>query len=138
MCIRDRPLDLSKDVRNNPDADASAALQKEFESKKGALQWVIGTRGDVSFRGSRHASASKAPTNRDAVELTKTIEFVKSTSHKRRFFPKLEPPLAIHTYCDSSYANLPDGRTQGGYIVTVEGTTLGRACTVEVLSLIHI
>ena len=66
--------------------------------------------------------------------MTKTIEFVKSTSDKRRFLPKLEPPLAIHTYCDSSYANLPDGRTQGGYIATVEGATLGRACTVEVHS----
>ena len=126
-----KPLVLDKAARNNPDEQCTSALQKEFESKKGALQWVIGTRGDVAFRGSRHASASKHPLNRDAVELSKTIDFVKETSYKRRFLPTMVPPLRTVTYCDSSHANLPDGRTQGGYVASVEGVELGCAAAIE-------
>ena len=32
-------------------------------------------------------------------------------------FGKLQPPIHLLSYCDASYGNLPDGSSQGGYII---------------------
>ena len=123
-----------KELRSKRHLPATDEMKEEFQSKKGVLQWVKICRGTEAFRVSRHSSALPTLTYGDCEQLDNTIRYVLQTQDKRRWYPKLKGPLKTISYCDASYGNLPDGKSQGGHIVTYEGAEPGKANVVELTS----
>ena len=90
----------------------------EYRSKLGQLNWLsIISRLDVSM-STRYATAlATHATIKDAIFVNKIIKQAKSTQYKIKF-PSFDlNTLKLVTYTDASYNNLPDGGSQGGYIV---------------------
>lgn len=90
---------------------------KEYRRLCGRLNWVsTQTRPDIAFDVAMISANVNAPTMKHLKLANKVIRKVKSTSVEI-VFCKLQDPLHLSVYCDASYANLPNGGSQGGQIV---------------------
>ena len=93
--------------------------RKEIKSKCGKLLWVSNnTRPDMAFEVSRLCSIGKSGTVSDILTLNKAIRLLKQDEVFIKF-PKLCDPKtwSLCVFSDSSFANLPEGFSQGGYIL---------------------
>jgi transposase InsO family protein len=92
---------------------------KQYRRLCGRLNWIsTQTRPDIAFDVAMISANVNAPTMKHLKMANKTIRKVKSTSFEI-VFCKLQDPIHLFVYCDASYANLPNGGSQGGQIVFV-------------------
>ena len=90
---------------------------KQYRRICGSLNWAsTQTRPDISFDVAMISANVNAPTVKHMKMANKIIRNVKSTSYEISFC-KLQNPLHLSVYCDASYANLPNGGSQGGQIL---------------------
>ena len=97
----------------------SPAEASSFRKLVGMLNWVASqTRPDLSFDVCRLSSCMANPTVADILKANKVLGKVKQ-SPLRLVFPKLEnlSESNVIVYTDASLANLPNGKSVGGYIV---------------------
>lgn len=94
-------------------------LVTEFRSGIGSLQWLAGTtRGDlsayVSLLQKKHDELKVA----DLLQVNQVLRYVKATAtaHFRVFPVNLESCMFV-AYGDSGFANAPQNKSQGGYVV---------------------
>ena len=94
-------------------------LVTEFRSGIGSLQWLAGTtRGDlsayVSLLQKKHDELKVA----DLIQVNQVLRYVKATAtaHFRVFPVNLESCMFV-AYGDSGFANAPQNKSQGGYVV---------------------
>ena len=95
--------------------------QKEITSLRGALgkiNWVVGmSRPEIRYHVCDSSTRVKNPTIVDIFTINKVIKFIKSTpSHITIPVMNLES-LQLLLYSGASFNNLPEGGSQGGYIV---------------------
>ena len=97
----------------------------------GQLNWLSGiTRPEISFTVSEISSRISSATVADILTVNKTIKFVKS-SPGYITIPKLDmSSLAIAAYSDSSFNNLPNGNSQGAFVVFLTDTH-NKSCPVS-------
>lgn len=89
----------------------------------GQLLWVTSqTRPDVSFEGCILSNYGKSGTVKSLVEANKAIKCLKS-KEVQLVFPGLGNPdqLKVVAYGDGSHNSLPNGDSQGGHIVFIQG-----------------
>ena len=85
----------------------------------GQLLWLANnTRPDLSYETCQLCNVGKSAVVGDLGRINKLIKRAKQESVKTRY-PSLGDPKdwIVVVYCDSSFANLPDGASQGGFIV---------------------
>ena len=90
--------------------------QREFRGMVGQLNWIA-SRTDpmIAFDVCQLSTKLSQATVADYRYASKVIQ--KASTGNTLHFCALEPPLFLLAYSDASYANLPDGGSQGGYIV---------------------
>ena len=88
-----------------------------FRSLVGQLNWLATqSRPDLSFDVCRLSTKLQAPIVQDVIDANKTLKKANSVKLQLRY-KQLKRPLRLLAFCDASYANLPGGASQGGYIV---------------------
>ena len=94
-------------------------LIKDFRHMIGQLQWVAGqTRPDMSFVSNASSSNLKTADIERFKHVAKSIRKLKFTdSVSLKFKPLNANELSLHVYSDASFQNLPDGSSQGGFII---------------------
>ena len=95
--------------------------RKEVKRVCGQLLWVSNnTRPEVSYETSTLCNAGKTATVMDLLRLNKLINKVKQEKGAIKY-PNLGNPdkWSLAVFSDSSFANLPDGSSQGGYLVFI-------------------
>jgi len=90
--------------------------QRDFRGMVGQLNWVA-SRTDpiIAFDVCQLSTKLSQATVEDyhyAIKVTK-----KALNGSTLHYCSLEPPVFLLAYSDASYANLPDGSSQGGYVV---------------------
>jgi hypothetical protein len=114
------PLDLDEVLDD--------AGQTVLRGKTGETLWVgTSCRADVAAKVSMVAGWLGKGRVRELVQINKLIEHLKKTRFRMRF-PKLGRNLALEVYNDSAFGNLPDGGSQGGFIILVRDTVSGLFC----------
>ena len=83
----------------------------------GQLNWLASqTRPDLSFDVCHLSTKLNEATIKDATYANKVIKKANSQSVSLKF-SKLKYPIKLLAFCDASYANLPDGSSQGGTVI---------------------
>ena len=105
--------DPEEKLMNHPE------LVTEFRSGIGSLQWLAGTtRGDlssyVSLLQKKHDELKVA----DLIQVNQVLKYVKATATSYfRIFPVKLSNCFFVAYGDSGFANAPNNKSQGGYVV---------------------
>ena len=95
--------------------------QHNYRAICGQLNWIASqSRPDASFDVCQLSTKLNKATVRDLLCANKAMKKIKSNDIKLRF-NKLSSPLHLVAYCDASYANLPNGASQGGMILFLAG-----------------
>ena len=116
-------ISVSDERLQEKDSLLTKEERMEVKSKCGQLLWVAGnTRPDISFETSALCNPGKSAVVDDLLKVNKAILKVKQEKGVLRFMNIGSPDMwSLKVYCDSSHANLPDGSSQGGYIVLLSG-----------------
>ena len=104
--------------RGNKTKILSEKEKEPLRSAIGQLGWLGNqTRPDISSNICQLSSAYKNATMSDVIFANKTIKRVKSDKISLNF-PKLKlDEMKLEVHSDASFNNLPNGGSQGGYIV---------------------
>jgi len=94
-------------------------LVTEFRSGIGSLQWLAGTtRGDLSSYVSMLQKKHNELKVADLIEVNKVLKYTKATATSHiRIYPMVPEESFFVAYGDSGWANAPNGKSQGGYVV---------------------
>ena len=119
---------ISSQTRNETVDDPK--ILKSFRGLVGQLSWASGiTRPDGSFNACYLSSAQSRLTVKEISEANKAVRDLKNNQYQLRY-PKLElQSLKIVVHSDASYANLPNGSSQGGFVVFL-ADDLGRCAPI--------
>lgn len=107
----------SRQVHESLTSDEKLALR----SVCGQLLWIANnTRPDLCFETCQLCNLGKSAVVGDLLKLNKLVRRAKQENVSVKF-PNLSDPnkWIVTVYCDASYANLPDGSSQGGFIVFI-------------------
>ena len=112
------PIPISKEQRDNPHRSLTKEETTSLRASLGKLNWLAGmTRPEISFEVCQISTRVNNATVADILSVNKVIKFVKSTPSSISI-PKLDlKSLSITVFADASFNNLPDGGSQGGYII---------------------
>ena len=96
----------------------SAQEKQAYRSKIGQILWTSRqSRPDVVFDACQHASKIKDGTVEHLMEANKVIRRIKSEQIDLKFHSLGSGQLSLLVCINVSLGNLPDGGTQGGYII---------------------
>ena len=112
-------IKISPDKKmNNKYEILNKTKNTEFRGKIGQLNWLSTiSRLDLAMQ-TRYASALvTTATTKDAIFVNKIIKQAKNTRYSIKFPSFNLETLILITYTDASYNNLPNGGSQGSYIV---------------------
>ena len=118
-----QPIYLESDRTKEIDSELSKDEVSKLRSISGQLLWATSqTRPDVAFEGCQVSNYGKHPTVRNILEANKAIRKLQSWQLSISF-PDLgkAEDLRILCYSDATHASLPNGTSQGTYIVFLLG-----------------
>ena len=75
------------------------------------------SRPEISYNVCESSTKVKTATTSDIHSVNKVIKFIKTTPSHITIPPLDLESIQIHLYSDASFNNLPDGGSQGGYII---------------------
>lgn len=92
-----------------------------FRKICGQLNWFVSqSRPDIAFDSCDLSCSIKNATVKDLVKANKVVRKTKSERVSIKFPPLDLATCTIVVYSDASYGNLPDGSSQGGYIIMLK------------------
>ena len=115
------PIEVSAERLSRKHERILPAEEKQLRSLIGQLNWLSGiSRPEVSFDVSAMTSRIKDATIEDLLYCNKVLKQVQS--HPTSIlFPKIDvKSMALNTFCDSSFNNLPNGGSQGAYVILLK------------------
>ena len=93
-------------------------LQGEYRRVVGELLWCSGqTRVDVAFDVATAASFGKGANFEQLRKLNKIVKCMKRTKVILKYDYINSDKVMVLGYCDAAWANMPSGKTGGGYLV---------------------
>ena len=112
-----KPIALGKRRSTQKYDDLNQDEREEFRTICGQLNWVSrNTRPETSYDTCILSNAMKTCKVEDILAGNKVIKCLKSEDLALRF-PNLGSIMDMIAYSDASYANLPDGSSQGAFVV---------------------
>ena len=114
---------VSIDRKRAKDSQLSSAEQTILRSKVGQLLWLAKqTRPDIAFDIAMTASKLKTSTIEDLKRVNKLLRKVRNDPVSLNF-KELGEHVELLLYSDASFGNLPDGGSQGGFVIMALGET---------------
>lgn len=112
------PIPLTKEDYKNPKRKLSQTETTKLRGILGKLNWVSGmTRPEISFFVCETSTRIKDATISDLISANKIVKFIQNTP-TYILIPNLHiESLYIKIFADASFNNLPNGGSQGGFIV---------------------
>ena len=119
------------DIKGNKSRLLNEAEKEQLRSVIGQLSWLGNqTRPDISSNVCQLSGAYKEATVSDIVFTNKTIRKTVSDDVSLKF-PKLDlKSLKLEVHSDASYNNLPNGGSQGGFIILLCDSS-GKAAPIQ-------
>ena len=111
-------IPITSERQAQPDSIVDKSERKQLRSTVGKLNWAsVSSRPDIGFHVGTINTSQKA-TVKDILKANKVIEHVQNTTSDIKFpvFSSIND-IEIKVFTDASYANLPDGGSQGGHVV---------------------
>ena len=104
-------------INGNNERILNPKKQSLFRGLCGQLNWISShTRPDVAFDVCYLSTKLNSATVSDVNRANKVLKKLKQDD-VLLYYPPLKPPFHLEIFCDASYANLPNGASQGGSIV---------------------
>jgi transposase InsO family protein len=114
-------IDIERDKLCMKDLPLNDSEKEQLRSKIGQVLWVARqTRPDVMYDVCHLAANYKNATIQDLIDINKVIKKI-GTSKITLTFQPLQGEVNLVVFTDASFANLPDGATQGGYLILLMG-----------------
>ena len=113
--LKDLPVEQKK-ISGDKYRILTELEQRDFRGIVGKLNWIASrTDPTISFDVCQLSTKLQQATVADYHYSMKVTQ--KAKNEKILRYGTLQPPVFLLAYSDASYANLPDGSSQGGYIV---------------------
>ena len=114
-------IPLTKEQQQNPNCSLTQDETKMLRAALGKLNWVANmTRPEISFYVCDVSTRIKIATISDILAVNKVIKFIQNTDSFITI-PSFDiNSLGVILYSDASFNNLPNGGSQGGYLVFVQ------------------
>ena len=114
-----KPITIQR--HQQPDEPLSPTEKELLCSKIGQLLWISSqTRPDISFDVSTTAINLTNPKINDIITINKIVRKTKGEMYKFSF-KQIAEPVSITVYTDAAFGNLPDGGSQGAYLIFLTG-----------------
>ena len=113
------PIKISFQRASCKASELSTSEKQEYRALLGQLSWIAThTRPDIAFETCDLSVSHSRATVGDLLRLNKLVSRMKS-DQLRMAFPKLKSveSCVLEAYADASFANLPDGSSQGGFVI---------------------
>ncbi len=102
------------------DAPITEVERKQLRSVGGQLLWVATqSRPDISYGTCVTTNSYSSGTVKDLKMANKTVKYMKNNPLCVKFPRVTLSEAKLLIFCDASFANLPDGSSQGGHVVFV-------------------
>ena len=125
------PIKISQERAVLKLSELSCMEKSEYRALLGQLNWIsTNSRPDISFEVCELSVNLKKTTVSDILKLNKLVYRVKQDP-LNIVFPKLQEieNCILECYSDASFANLPDGGSQGGFLIFIKDTN-GLRCPI--------
>lgn len=111
-------ISISRERTGQKDSPLTDGERADFRALLGQLNWVAThTRPDIAFEVCQLSVSCRSAVIGDLLRLNKVIGQAR-TCNLKMFFPKLDRrSWYLECYSDASFGNLPDGGSQGGFVV---------------------
>ena len=92
---------------------------KQYRSLRAKIMWIVHTRPDIACAASFASQTTPDTFCDESVNLlNRILRYVKGTPEIMLIYPKMDlETLRLVVYADSGFANLPDGKSQLGFII---------------------
>lgn len=115
-------IDVPRMRAMQKDSSLSDDEQHTMRSKVGQILWIAHqSRPDIIYDACHLSTKLKGATVEDLLDCNKVIRRIKSDRQTLRFQHLGEAPLSLVVFSDASLGNLPDGGSQGGYLILLVG-----------------
>ena len=120
-----KEIDVKKERKAMKDTPLNNIERKKLKTLIGQLSWAAGqTRPDLAFDLCDLSSCVKNPTMLDLITANKVLAKAKAEPVVLNFKDLGDPnKIKIVAYNDSSFGNLKDGGSQGGFVIYVMNST---------------
>ena len=120
-----KEIDVKKERKAMKDTPLNNIERKKLKTLIGQLSWAAGqTRPDLEFDLCDLSSCVKNPTMLDLITANKVLAKAKAEPVVLNFKDLGDPnKIKIVAYNDSSFGNLKDGGSQGGFVIYVMNST---------------
>ena len=115
------PIEIDKDRKQLKEEDLTAFEKRQFRGLVGQLNWVMGmTRPDIAFEVCQLSTTLNKPTIKEILRANKVVRYLKGMSTRIKI-PNIGNlnECEVVCYTDASWANLPCGGSQGGFVVFI-------------------
>ena len=111
-----QPVLIPNAIDRNLEVDPT--LRTSYKALIGQISWAcITSRPDVCYDSCYLSTQQAMPTYKSLNDANKALRELKINKSGLKF-PKLDlTSVTFAVFCDASYGNLPDGKSQGGHII---------------------
>ena len=126
------PIDVDSIRRKQKDEELNSDERRKYRGLIGQLSWVSGmSRPDIAFAVCQLSTLLQNATVKDILRANKVVKYLKGNQLDIKI-PTMEnlEALKIVSYSDASWANLPCGGSQGGFVIFIVNSESLATCPI--------